>query len=245
MTIDELKLDLQEFRSMSAPPELGARILSAAGVKDVRAQISSPIGPIWVVCNYRGLRSVTPVGAAPPTALDGPLPRGLERRLELALQGRKTRLDFDLSGLGSFERSVLSKTQEIPFGEVRSYGWVAKEIDRPRAVRAVGTALAHNPIPLFIPCHRVIRSNWSIGQYSGGGPEAKRSLLTFEGVEIDLMQQLGRRGVRVIADPRSGLFCVPGCRQLKRQHSSRLLEMETSLRALSAGFEACPLCRPA
>ncbi|MGH7863104.1 MAG: methylated-DNA--[protein]-cysteine S-methyltransferase [Candidatus Dormibacteraceae bacterium] len=245
MTFDALGLELQELRSMSAPPELGDKILSSAGVKDVRARISSPIGPIWVVFNFRGLRSVTPVGAAPPGAIDGLLPRALERRLELALKGRKTRLEFDLSGLGSFERSVLSKTQEIPFGEVRSYGWVAKEIDRPRAVRAVGTALAHNPIPLFIPCHRVIRSDWSIGQYSGGGPEAKRSLLTFEGVEIDLMQQLGRRGVRVIADPRNRLFCVPGCRRLKRQDAGRLLEIESSERALSTGFEACQLCRPA
>jgi O-6-methylguanine DNA methyltransferase len=77
---------------------------------------------------------------------------------------------------------VLMKALEIPRGEVRTYGWIAREIGRPKAVRAVGTALAKNPIPLFIPCHRVVRSDGSIGQYGCGGPVNKRRLLLHEGV---------------------------------------------------------------
>ena len=62
------------------------------------------------------------------------------------------------------------KALEIPRGEVRPYGWIAAEIGRPKAVRAVGTALGHNPVPLIVPCHRVVRSDGMIGQYSLGGP---------------------------------------------------------------------------
>ena len=63
------------------------------------------------------------------------------------------------------------KALEIPRGEVRPYGWIAAEIGRPKAVRAVGTALGHNPVPLIVPCHRVVRSDGMIGQYSLGGPQ--------------------------------------------------------------------------
>ena len=65
-----------------------------------------------------------------------------------------------------FERAVLEKALEIPRGEVRPYSWIASEIGRPKAVRAVGSALAHNPVPLVMPCHRVVRADGMIGQYS-------------------------------------------------------------------------------
>ncbi|MBO0795035.1 MAG: MGMT family protein, partial [Ktedonobacteraceae bacterium] len=68
-------------------------------------------------------------------------------------------LDFDLRDLSEFEQAVLLKALTIPYGEVRSYAWIAREIGRPKAVRAVGSALGHNPVPLLIPCHRVVRSN--------------------------------------------------------------------------------------
>ena len=77
---------------------------------------------------------------------------------------------LDLRGHTEFERDVWRKALDIPRGEVRPYGWIAAEIGRPRAVRAVGTALGHNPVPLIVPCHRVVRTDGSIGQYSPRRP---------------------------------------------------------------------------
>ena len=65
---------------------------------------------------------------------------------------------------------MLTKTLEIPSGEVRPYGWVAREIGRPKAVRAVGSALGRNPVPVLIPCHRVVRSDGHVGNYGLGVP---------------------------------------------------------------------------
>ncbi len=100
---------------------------------------------------------------------------------------------IDLSRLTPFQRKVLQKVRTIPAGQVRSYRWVAQAIGAERAVRAVGTALAKNPVPLLIPCHRVIRSDGRLGAYSGGGPSVKAQLLAFEGVDLeDLMRPRSR-----------------------------------------------------
>lgn len=87
----------------------------------------------------------------------------------------------DLSALPEFQRRVLEVTSQIPCGETRSYQWVAEQAGSPRAVRAVGTALARNPIPLIVPCHRVVRSDGSFGEYGMGGEPMKRRLLALEG----------------------------------------------------------------
>ena len=79
-----------------------------------------------------------------------------------------------------FEWSVLKATLEIPFGETRTYAWVARRIGKPRAVRAVGSALRNNPWPLIIPCHRVIRSDGSPGLYAGKDDGRKKELIALE-----------------------------------------------------------------
>ena len=94
-------------------------------------------------------------------------------------RARERRIDLDLRGHTDFERDVWLKALEIPRGEVRPYGWVAAEIGRPKAVRAVGSACATNPLPVVVPCHRVVRSDGSVGGYLGGA-DAKRTLLTLE-----------------------------------------------------------------
>src|SRR5437879_3189574 len=75
----------------------------------------------------------------------------------------KRHLRYDRRGLTAFDQSVLRKALQIPRGQVRPYNWVAREIGHPAAVRAVGTALANNPTPYLIPCHRVIRADGVIG----------------------------------------------------------------------------------
>ena len=86
----------------------------------------------------------------------------------------------DLGTLPRFTRAVLAVAARIPYGEVRSYRWVAKELRKPKAMRAVGNALARNPIPIIIPCHRVVRSDGSLGGYALG-LGWKRRLLKLEG----------------------------------------------------------------
>jgi len=84
--------------------------------------------------------------------------------------------------LTDFEWQVLQATLTIPLGETRSYQWIAKEIGRPKAVRAVGSALRKNPYPLIIPCHRVVKSNGALGAYAGKMDGKKAKLLVIEQV---------------------------------------------------------------
>ena len=87
-----------------------------------------------------------------------------------------------------FQNSVWNTIHQIPHGEVRSYKWIAEQIRRPKAVRAVGNATGSNPITIIVPCHRVIGSNGNLGGY-GGGLDRKRQLLTLEGYPIEVLKQ--------------------------------------------------------
>ena len=93
-------------------------------------------------------------------------------------------LEVDLHGLTAFTRNVLEATSRVPYGAVTSYGRIAGEIGKARASRAVGNALGRNPIPIVIPCHRVVLSNGDLGWYTGGS-EIKRSLLDIEGIAYE------------------------------------------------------------
>lgn len=101
--------------------------------------------------------------------------------LEAYLAGglRAFTVPVDLTAVGGFRREVLRAMAAIPYGEVVSYAELADRAGRPRAVRAAGTACATNPVPVVVPCHRVVRSDGTIGNY-GGGPDMKRTLLTLE-----------------------------------------------------------------
>ncbi len=91
--------------------------------------------------------------------------------------------------LGSFTQAVLKATCSIPLGETRSYKWIAKRIGKPGAARAVGNALNKNPLPLLVPCHRVIKSDGKIGGYSRGIREKRRLLA----VEREIVKNLKDR----------------------------------------------------
>lgn len=107
--------------------------------------------------------------------------QNLMERLRAYFAGHK--VDFpdrlDLSAATAFQREVWKATRIIPYGETRSYAWVAAQIGKPKAVRAVGQALGRNPLPVIIPCHRVLASNGGLGGFSGG-LEMKRFLLHLE-----------------------------------------------------------------
>jgi methylated-DNA-[protein]-cysteine S-methyltransferase len=93
------------------------------------------------------------------------------------------RYEVDLAKQPRFLRRALMAARRIPYGQVRSYGWLAKAAGNPRAARAAGQAMARNPVPIIIPCHRVIAADGSLSGF-GGGPEMKRALLELEGVRL-------------------------------------------------------------
>jgi O-6-methylguanine DNA methyltransferase len=153
-------------------------------------------------------------------------------------------MSFELDRLPDFERQVLLKVLEIPRGEVRPYAWVAAELGRPLAVRAVGNAVARNPIPFVIPCHRVVRSDGRIGNYGAGGPDAKRAVLASEGVNVDELERLPNHGVRFIGSDTTHIFCYPSCRNAKRVTAAHRIALRSSDDARGAGYRACKVCRP-
>ena len=155
----------------TAPATVGEGALVAVGLADRYATVESPLGPAFVAWNGRGVSWVGLAGD--PTAFEDTvrahtgrpisraraLPTTLTHAIARRLAGdRRATIELDLRGATSFEAAVWRKALEIPRGEVRPYGWIAAEIGHPKAVRAVGTALAHNPVPLVVPCHRVVRS---------------------------------------------------------------------------------------
>lgn len=116
----------------------------------------------------------------------GPLPEWLERPLRAYVAERDadvTQIPIDPAGT-KFQRRVWLALRRIPRGEVRTYASIASDVGSPRAMRAVGAANAANPIPVLVPCHRVVEHGLKLGGYSGG-LESKRRLLEHEGVRVD------------------------------------------------------------
>jgi O-6-methylguanine DNA methyltransferase len=241
----------------TAPPELAHGTLVAVGLADDYAVIDSPVGPLRVVWNGRGVSEVSGerddhAFATRFLARTGrrvrrraALPADLARRIERRLAGdRHVAIQLDLRGATEFERAVWMKALEIPRGQVRPYGWIASEIGRPKAVRAVGTALGHNPVPLIVPCHRVVRSDGMIGQYSLGGPENKRTILTTEGADPDGLEALARAGVRFFGSDTTRIFCMPTCSDARRVSERHLRHFRSAEAAAEAGYRPCKHCRP-
>jgi methylated-DNA-[protein]-cysteine S-methyltransferase len=128
-------------------------------------------------------------GLRPPKAVSkNPLPPFLRKftsQLQQFADGKSVRwiVPLDLSVGTTFQQSVWCALKTIPRGETRSYGWVAQQIGKPKSSRAVGMACGANPIPVVVPCHRVIAGDGSLGGFGGGLP-MKRRLLAIEGVKV-------------------------------------------------------------
>lgn len=105
----------------------------------------------------------------------------LMERFRIYFSGHKVSFpdELDLSGATVFQRKVWETTRLISYGETKSYGWVAEQIEKPKAARAVGQALGRNPLAIIVPCHRVVTSDGKLGGF-GGGIEMKRHLLYLE-----------------------------------------------------------------
>ena len=149
-------------------------------------QMPSPIGPLFLVADDEGLREVRfELERRPHTPLDGWVhsPGKLaevRRQLEEYFAGERLTFDLLLKPLGTeFQQSVWQALTTIPYAVTTSYGQLSQQIDRPKASRAVGAANGRNPIPIIIPCHRVIGSNGTLTGFAGG-LAAKQWLLAHE-----------------------------------------------------------------
>jgi len=244
--------------AVPAPGGLSDRTLVAVGLADAYAPLDTVIGPIWVAFNGIGLSTIESAGSGPefearfrathgrPAHRLDVLPPGLTAAIHRRLDGdRRVSIPLDLRGHTEFEKDVWMKALEIPRGEVRPYGWIAAEIGRPKAVRAVGTALGHNPVPLVVPCHRVVRTDGTLGQYSLGGPANKRALLASEGLDPDGMEGLARSGIRYIGSDTTHIYCLPSCHNAKRISARHRSPFRSVAAAAGAGYRACHECRPA
>jgi O-6-methylguanine DNA methyltransferase len=248
---------LRDLATLSAPPTVLPAVLERLGQSDAYACCKSPIGPVYVAYNGLGISAV--MSAASATAFEEAFRARFERpvRQATALPDQLARSwaqlwtgkirsapEVDLRGLTGFERSVLEKAREIPRGEMRPYAWIAREIGRPKAVRAVGTALRRNPVPLLIPCHRIGRSDGRVGNYAFGAP-AKQAVLAFEGVNVGQMEELAQAGVRYYGSDTTHIYCFPTCRHARRITDAHRVLLRSEATAIDAGYRPCKVCRPA
>lgn len=149
------------------------------------------IGRVGILSSSQGIHAVVMPGTPGDEAIDSwqteessdALPlhlKDLIRRLKSYLCGNREAFPdrLDLSGATHFQRSVWQATRLIPYGETRSYSWLARCINRPMAARAVGQALSKNRLPIIIPCHRIIRTSGATGGFTGGAALKARLLQT-------------------------------------------------------------------
>lgn len=158
--------------------------------------LESPLGPLWVAVSDEGVCEIgfgvyethedyrhrlEARGFAP--VADEAAVASLAAQLDEYFSGRRRRFDLplDFAGVTPFTRAVLEATAAVPFGHLTTYRQIADQIGRPRATRAVGNALGRNPIPVVVPCHRVVRADATLGGYTGG-LGIKQHLLALEGV---------------------------------------------------------------
>jgi O-6-methylguanine DNA methyltransferase len=249
--------ELRSLHEVEAPSGLAGGILAELGLADRYVPLETPLGRMFVAYNDRGISAVRYAQTAVqfeqefrlrfgrPVMAAGEAPTWLARALDKQIRGPgRLTLRFDLRGLSEFEQAVLLKALEIPRGEVRTYAWVAREIGRPKAVRAVGNVLAHNPIPLFIPCHRVVKSDGHLGRYSLIGDDSKREILAAEGLDPDALEVLAERGVRYTGSDTTRIFCFPTCRHARRTSEEHVRHFHSEAEALAAGYRPCKVCRP-
>lgn len=259
---DMLTADLRALGRAAAPAALLSGVLARTTRAGDRYVVldGGRLGPLYVAFNPAGISALrlAPTDAGFETWFQKRVRRPARRaeeveapaallagvRRALAGEARGKDLRYDLRILTEFERAVLRKALEIPRGEVRSYAWVAREIGHPRAVRAVGTALGHNPVPLLIPCHRVVNADNRVGKYAFG-TEVKRAVLTDEGLDLDALESLGRQGVRFNGSDTTRVYCFPTCRHARRVMDRHRVAFASASAAAARGYRPCKVCRPA
>ncbi len=256
-----------ELRATAVAPATDARERLLARLSDLRLRLvryavfSTPLGRLLIAATGHGIALVEYVGRRDGS--DSWLFR--QRRLELEadapalerfhgelmdyLASRRTRLEWPLDfrfARSDFQRQVLRATTDVPYGAVSSYAGIARDIGRPSAVRAVAGALRHNPVPIVVPCHRIVGSSGALVGYSGSRIGLKEQLLGVEGVSV------GHRHREAEID-RSKMYawyrserayCLPTCGAISKQPIGAVTLFASAHEANSLGLAPCGDCRP-
>jgi methylated-DNA-[protein]-cysteine S-methyltransferase len=231
--MDRIDDMLRELFAVPAPPTLSGRVRAA--LREPAPGLEGLADRFHFEASERGIARL-----AYGRGRDVATGRG-RRHVELAraelaeyLAGRRTffTVPVDLGGVADFQGRVLAEAARIPFGEVASYAALARRIGHPRAARAVGNALGANPVPVLVPCHRVIRGDGSWGHYAFG-PALKTRLLALERTTPLLV---GCTSTRIV--------CRRGCAHEQRVGDDRRVVFASVADAVSVGYRPCQVCRP-
>jgi O-6-methylguanine DNA methyltransferase len=221
------------FRPGVPPTELISRIARSTGAADtaiekLESRLSIQATPRGVSLIRAGRRERLTTAAGRRLA-----ERAREEIFEY-LSGQRAffSVPVDLSATPDFQRRVLEAARRIPFGEARPYAWVAERIGSPLAVRAVGTALGRNPVPLIVPCHRVWRTDGGLGGYLFGA-DLKRRLMELE-----------RRTPVLEGCASTRIVCRVGCVHGRHMRPDNRVVFASVQDACSVGYRPCKVCKP-
>jgi methylated-DNA-[protein]-cysteine S-methyltransferase len=217
---------------------------------------SSPLGPLLVCVSTRGIALIhflkhaadLEAAMAKLSRDFDPIPddnaaRRVADEISHFMDGDEAALrsEIDLSLVKApFQRRVLELLVQVGPGAILTYSSLAAWAGAPNASRAVGGAMHDNPIPVYVPCHRVVRSDLSLGGY-GGGLDIKHRLLCVEGFSFTPAGSVGEEGV-VWGNRSARIFCRPGCRALARADRANALLFRDATRAAQAGMRPCRIC---
>ncbi len=229
------------FAPPPAPPQLARKIMEQL---DLRLEAEKPALSLERLALAASPAGITRISlrrggsAGTPAREAGRAGRLLDQaRKELAeyLVGERTffTVPVDLSRVPEFERAALQVAARIPYGEVRSYKWIAERLGKPEAARAVGNAMAGNPVPIIIPCHRVVKTDGGLGGYSFGTVR-KESLLTLESGRTPYVGCITTKYV-----------CRRGCHGERRIHEGNRVNFFSFDDARASGYRPCSVCQPA
>jgi methylated-DNA-[protein]-cysteine S-methyltransferase len=231
-TMDPLDVRLKEFFAAPVPSRLASRVVRRLPPEP---DLSTLAARFAIETSDRGVRRLA-YGRGRDVATKAGR-RHLERaRTELTdyLAGRRTffSVPIDLE-VPEFQAKVLAAADRVPFGEVTSYAELARRIGHPRAARAVGNALGANPVPIFLPCHRVVRGDGTWGHYAFGGALKTRLL----GLERATPALVGCATTRII--------CRRGCPHEQRIGEPNRIVFASVADAVGVGYRRCRTCLPA
>lgn len=255
------------LRSETPPTEAArARAALEARLADLRTRLvayrvfRSPLGLVLIARSEQGVSLVKyldKTAEVEPSlrALglegeeDGAEVETLYRDLLEYLEGKRTRLEWPLDlrlARSDFHRAVLEVTAAIPYGAVTSYARVAHLVGKPSAVRAVAQALRTNPLPIAVPCHRVIGSSGALTGYAGKRVALKQRLLAVEGIPtVKARHELCvARDTMYVRYRRHDCYCLPTCANLPTMTLGRLMLFGSRDRAEAEGLKPCATCRP-
>ncbi|MGD0474177.1 MAG: methylated-DNA--[protein]-cysteine S-methyltransferase [Candidatus Velthaea sp.] len=244
-----------------APRQLGAEFTTAIfhriGV-DRYSIGESTLGPVYLGWSARGVSAVRLAGSAEAEAMftrwyEERMGRRIVRAIETDAIARAAQaklrdpsaddVPLDLEAATPFERAVLANVAQIPAGYARPYELLARELDESCAAESVAAVLAHNAVPLLVPCHRVIpEDRCCSAEYVFGAP-AQQQLLATEGLDPAAVERVIQRGYRYIES--DGWFCLPTCGDIaSRLDEPGYVGLRSLAEARARGLRACESCRP-